>query len=273
LVKKGADQAASDMGVSASYLAPKSFSASEMSNLIDSAVATQPSGLVISIPDCTALSPAIHRAQLVGVSVISIYSGSTCANKLGLLNYIGQSDYDAGLAAGSKLTQAGASHVLCVSGDASNIYLADRCRGVKDAMLKAGGESDALVVDLSNPNNAQQTILARLTQDPSINGAITLDATSAGLAIAASQHLIRAQQFFLATFDLSPTIFKAIQQGNMLFAVDQQPYLQGYLSIVLLTLYKLNQDTVASPTIPTGPLFVTSANAAQIQQAETTNGH
>src|SRR6185437_1876668 len=192
LVKKGADQAASDMGVSASYLAPKSFSASEMSNLIDSAVATQPSGLVISIPDCTALSPAIHRAQLVGVSVISIYSGSTCANKLGLLNYIGQSDYDAGLAAGSKLTQAGASHVLCVSGDASNIYLADRCRGVKDAMLKAGGESDALVVDLSNPNNAQQTILARLTQDPSINGAITLDATSAGLAIAASQHLIRA---------------------------------------------------------------------------------
>lgn len=273
MVKKGAYQAGKDMGVAVTYAAPGSDSVAAMSELIDAAVAARSSGLVVSIADCNGLTPAIQRAQLVGIPVISISSGSECATKLGLLNYIGQTDYDAGLSAGAKLADAGATHVLCVNAHVGNPDLDDRCRGIKDAMVKAGGKSDTLALDLSNSNNAQQTILARLTQDPSLDGVITLDATSAALATAASQHLIRTQHFFLATFDLSPAVFQAIQQGNMLFAVDQQPYLQGYLPVVLLTLYQANDDVVASQTVSTGPLFVTSANVSQVKQADTENGH
>ncbi len=268
LVKRGADKAASDLGVTVTYQAPGSGGASALSQLIDDAVTTQPDGLVLSIPDCAGLTPAIQRAQLVSISVIAIASGSACASKLGLFSYIGQIDYQAGLQGGQQLARAGARHVLCVNQDTKNATMNDRCRGVSDALRKVGGRSDVLAIDLSDPISAQQKIQATLTADPSIAAVITLDSASAALAIAASQQIVRASQFSLATFDLSATVLQAIQQGNMLFAIDQQPYLQGYLSIVWLTLYKKNAATVANPIISTGPTFVTSANIVQIQQLE-----
>jgi simple sugar transport system substrate-binding protein len=59
-------------------------------------------------------------------------------------------------------------------------------------------------------------------------------------------------------------VLQAILDGNMLFAIDQQQYLQGYLPIVLLTLYSTNLNTVANPVIMTGPGFVTQENAQRV---------
>jgi simple sugar transport system substrate-binding protein len=141
-------------------------------------------------------------------------------------------------------------------------------RASPDALKKAGGKVDVLGVDLSNPGTGQQKLQSLLAQDPSINGVITLNAAGAAAAIPAAATLVRADQFFLATFDLSPAIVQSVEQGHMLFAVDQQPYLQGYLAIVLLSLYKSNLDTVSTAALSTGPIFVTSANVAQIKQLE-----
>ena len=68
----------------------------------------------------------------------------------------------------------------------------------------------------------------------------------------------------LATFDLSPDVLAAVRDGNMLFAIDQQQYIQGYLPIVYLTLYLENLNTPGNILIPTGPGFVTQENAAQV---------
>jgi simple sugar transport system substrate-binding protein len=73
-------------------------------------------------------------------------------------------------------------------------------------------------------------------------------------------------RILLATFDLSTPVLQAIQQGDILFAVDQQPYLQGYLPIVLLTLHKTNLSEITAPVVPTGPDFVTQDNVTQIEQ-------
>jgi simple sugar transport system substrate-binding protein len=266
VVKHGADQAAEDMGVTVTYQAPKPYSAAAMSSLIDAAVATNPDGLVVSIPDCDGLSPAIQRAQLIGIAVVSINAGSDCAAKLGVLGHVGQDDYQSGLAAGGKLADQGARHVLCLNEGVGNPELDNRCRGINDALTKANGQSEVMAIDLTNPEVAQQAIQARLTQGSAYDAIMTLSPDSAAVALAALKELGQSGRILLATFDLSTPVLQAIQQGDILFAVDQQPYLQGYLPIVLLTLHKTNLSEVAAPIIPTGPDFVTKDNVTQIEQ-------
>jgi simple sugar transport system substrate-binding protein len=203
---------------------------------------------------------------LIGIAVVSINAGSDCAAKLGLLGHVGQDDYQSGLAAGGKLADQGARHVLCLNEGVGNPELDNRCRGINDALTKANGQSEVMAIDLSNPEVAQQAIQAKLTQGSAYDAIMTLSPDSAAVALAALKELGQSGRILLATFDLSTPVLQAIQQGDILFAVDQQPYLQGYLPIVLLTLHKTNLSEVAAPIIPTGPDFVTKDNVTQIEQ-------
>jgi simple sugar transport system substrate-binding protein len=266
VVKNGVDQGAKDMGVQVTYEAPPTFDMVAMAHLIDSAVATHPDGLVVSIPDANALGPSIKAAVAAGIPVISINSGSDVAQSLGVLVHVGQTEYEAGLGGGQKLAAAGVKHVLCVNQEVGNVALDLRCKGVHDAITQAGGTEEVLAVDLKDPTGSQQRIQAKLQQDPSIDGIMTLGPTGAAPALAALTQTGKAGQIKLATFDLSSAVLQAIDSGQMLFAIDQQQYLQGYLPIVLLTLYKTNLNTIANQVLMTGPGFVTKANAAQVIQ-------
>ena len=265
--KQGIDRAAAAMRVTVSYESPGSFDASTMTHLIDSALATKPDGLVVAIPDCSRLTPAIKRAQLVGIPVISTLSASDCTtNRLELLNYIGQNEYQIGLESGQKLAAAGARHVLCINEEVGNPYLDNRCLGINDALTQVGGKSEVLAVD-SNVTEATLEIQAKLAQDHSINAIMTLDSTEASSALAAAQQVVSATPLIMATFGVSSDIFQAIQTGNMLFAIDQNPYERGYQSIVLLNRYKKHQNVVA--TTSTDPIFITMDNLQQVEGNQT----
>jgi simple sugar transport system substrate-binding protein len=265
VVKNGVDQAARDTGVTVEYQSPQKFDMVAMSQLIDAAVASKPDGLVVSIPDAAALSPSIKRAIDAGIPVISINSGSDAAQQLGVLTHVGQTEYEAGLGGGSRMAAAGARHALCVNQEVGNAALDARCQGFTDGLKQGGGTRvDVLAVDLSNPTDSQQRIQAALAADTSIDSVMTLGPTAAAPAMAALQSMGKTGQIKLATFDLSPEVLHAIQQGTMLFAVDQQQYEQGYLPIVLLKLYHDNLNTIANPVLMTGPGFVTSDNAARV---------
>ena len=266
VVKKGVDQAAHDMGVQAIYEAPPTFDMVAMSHLIDSAVAAHPDGLVVSIPDPNALGPSIKAAVAAGIPVISINSGSDVAKSLGVLVHIGQTEEQAGIGGGQKMGQAGVKHALCVNQEVGNAALTLRCKGFQEGLSQTGGTSKVIGVNLSNPTQTQQTIEAALQHDPSIDGILTLGPTGATPAIKALQDLNKLGQIKLATFDLSSDVLNAIKAGQMLFAIDQQQYEQGYLPIVFLTLYKTNLNTVANDIIQTGPGFVTSQNVSQVIQ-------
>jgi simple sugar transport system substrate-binding protein len=263
-VKQGVNRATAATGVTATYLALDTFNAAALSHLIDIAVATKPDGLVISIPDCTVLTPALKRAQLVGIPVISILSGNDCVSKLGLLSYINPTEYQIGLESGQKLVAAGARHVLCVNQELDNPDFSERCHGINDALIQAGRKSEVLAVDY-NTSLVVQKIYAKLAQDPSIDAVMTLDSTDATSAIAAVQQSGRLIQIKLATFDMSSEVSQAIQNGAMLFAIDQKPYARGYWSIVLLSQYKKHQSPVAIP--PTDPQFITIDNVQQVKQS------
>jgi simple sugar transport system substrate-binding protein len=266
VIKRGVEQGAKDMGGQAIYEAPPTFDMVAMSHLIDSAVAAHPDGLVVSVPDASALGPSIKAAIAAGIPVISINAGAEVAKSLGILVHVGQTEYQAGFAGGQKMGAAGVKHALCVNQQVGVATLEQRCRGFSDAMKQVGATVKEIGVNGGDPTQTQQTIEAALQHDPTVDGILVLGPLGSLPAIKALQDLNKAGQIKLATFDLSSDVLQAIKAGQMLFAIDQQPYLQGYLPIVLLTLYRTNLNTVANDVIMTGPSFVTSDNVAKVIQ-------
>jgi simple sugar transport system substrate-binding protein len=264
VVQNGVNQAAEDMGVQVEYQAPDTFDMVAMAQLIDAAVASQPDGMAISIPDADALGDSIQAGVDAGIPMVSLDSGSDVAAEMGMLTHVGQTEYEAGLGAGQRMGEAGVTTALCVNQEVGNVALDDRCRGFTDGLAESGGTVEVIEVDLNNPTEAQARIEAALSNNADIDGILTLGPTGAAPALEALRGTNQLGSIQLATFDLSPDVLEAIESGDMLFAIDSQQYLQGYLPIVLLTLHATNLNTIANPVLMTGPGFVTQENAAEV---------
>jgi simple sugar transport system substrate-binding protein len=264
VVKNGVDQAAADMRVTVEYQAPGTFDMVAMAQLIDAAVASAPDGLVVSIPDADALGPSITAAVEAGIPVISINSGSDVAEALGVLAHIGQTEYEAGFGGGRRMAAAGATTALCVNQEVGNAALDLRCQGFSDAMAEAGGTVEVLAVDLADPTGSAARVSAALAANPEIDSVLTLGPTGAAPVLQVLEEGGMLGQLLVATFDLSPEVLEAVRDGNMLFAIDQQQYTQGYLAVVYMTLFLENLNTPGNILVPTGPGFVTQDTAAQV---------
>jgi len=264
IVKKGVDDAARETGVAVSYRAPDTYDTARMSRMIDEAASAHLDGLVVSLPDVEALKPAIKRAERSGIPVVSINSGSDQFRKLGVLAHVGQPEYKAGIEAGKRLAAAGVRDALCVNQEVGNAGLDERCRGVTTALERVGGRTRVLGVDVQDATQARRRI-AQVVTAGDIDGIITLGPGGASPAMAALQASGAQRRVKLATFDLSPEVIEAVRDKKILFAVDQQPYLQGYLPIVMLAERSKHLLFPArGELIPTGPQFVTRANAARV---------
>ena len=170
--------------------------------------------------------------------MISINSGSDVYKSLGALTHIGQTEELAGIAGGENMGKAGVQNALCINQEQGNAALELRCKGFQEGLVKTGGKVTELVVDLKNPTDTQQKITSAFARTP-YDGVLALGPTGAAPALAALQAAGKLGQIKLGTFDLSADVLSAVAAGNMLFAIDQQQYLQGYLPIVILTLFKL----------------------------------
>ena len=264
VVKNGVDRAAEDMRVTVEYQAPQTFDMVAMSQLIDAAVATSPDGLVVSIPDADALGDSITAAIDAGIPVVSMNSGSDVAKELGILVHVGQTEYEAGFGGGERMAAAGGTNALCINQEVGNVALDLRCQGFADAMAASGGSVEVIAVDLADPIDAQSRIDAALTANADVDSILTLGPSGAAPALAALTDSGQLGSILLATFDLSPEVLAAVRDGDMLFAIDQQQYIQGYLPIVLLTLLNSNLNTIANDVLMTGPGFVTQSTAAAV---------
>jgi simple sugar transport system substrate-binding protein len=267
VVANGIKDAATDLGVRVEYQAPTSFDMVRMSQLIEAAAASRPAGMLVSVPDPDALRGAISKARAAGIPVISINSGADAWQQLQLLAHIGQTEYEAGRAGGEWLAKAGARKILCINHEVGNMALDERCRGLRAALQSAGGTTIVLGVNLADPDDAQQRIAGALQRDVALNGILTLGPAGATPTLAALRATNKLNKVKFGTFDLSGDVLQALQNNEMLFAIDQQPYLQGYLGVTLLVKY-LETGAVAGgqQVIRTGPGFVTRENAAQVGQ-------
>jgi simple sugar transport system substrate-binding protein len=265
VVANGADDAARELGVRVEYQAPTSFDMVRESQLIDAAVASRPSALAISVPDPDALGPSIRAAVAAGIPALSVNAGDAAWERLGFLGHIGQTEYESGRAAGERLAAGGAKRVLCVNHEVGNVSLDTRCLGLADGLTNGEATMHVLGVSLADPEDATQRIKGALARDTAVDGMLMLGPGGAAPALAALKETGRFGRIAVGTFDLTPEVLAAVRDGHLLFAIDQQPYLQGYLAIVLLTQYL---ETKAMPgggqIIRTGPSFVTKENAADV---------
>jgi len=263
VASNGVQAAADDMGVSVEYQAPGTFDMVEMSQIIDAAVASQPDGLVVTLPDADALGDSIRAAVDAGIPVISMNSGSDVFADLGVLVHVGQTEYEAGLIAGQKFADEGIGSAICINQEVGNVALDLRCQGFEDGL---GVDVEVIPVELADPTGAQETVAAAL-QANEVEGILTLGPTGAQPTLNALTDLGLIGSVKFATFDMSPEVLQSIVDGDMLFAIDQAQYMQGYLPIVLLTKYL---ETGALPlgsvdrVILTGPQIVTADVAADV---------
>jgi simple sugar transport system substrate-binding protein len=259
IVRTGVQAAARQMNAQVDYEAPDVYSLDRMIDLIDKAVASKPDGLVVSLPE-PGLAPAIRRAVKAGIPVISINSGSDVFRRLGVLVHVGQPEGRAGLASGRRLARAGVRHALCVNQQVGNQGLDQRCAGLARAMRRVHGTSRVLGVD--DQSTATPRRIAAAVVAGRIDGILATNATSALQAVDAVKRIDRTGRVDVAAFDLGPDVLNAVRRGQLLFAVDQQPYLQGYLPVVMLVNYaRYGILPAQGDVVPTGANFVTRANA------------
>ncbi len=259
-VRNGVNAAASQMKVSVSYKAPDAFSVTRMRELIDEAVDSKPDGLVVSIPD-PAIGPAVRRAVRSGIPVVSMNSGSDLWRQFGILAHVGQPEEPAGRGAGNRLAAAGVRNAICINQEVGNKALDIRCASFAKAMRRHGGRSKVLALNVENRNEAAPKLAAAIEKRKA-DGVLALNSGGAQAALDAKKLGGRATKVKIASFDLQPEVLEAIKDGRILFAVDQQAYLQGYMPIVMLTqearygLFPSRGEVVA-----TGPNFVTRETA------------
>jgi simple sugar transport system substrate-binding protein len=261
IVKNGIMKAGKDQNVHVEYRAPETFDMVAMGQLIEAAANQQPDGLVVSDPDPDALGPSIKKAVAAGIPVISMNSGINAAAKLGIALHVGQDELPAGRIVGAKLKDLGVKHVLCVNQEVGNSALDQRCQGVTEGL--AGGKVTVLPTS-SDPTEVQSKIRAALGSDSSIDCVLGLSAPIGGEpAVAAVEGLGLGGKVKVASYDLSAGFLKAVADGKALFAIDQQPYLQGYLPVTFLAQHAEN-GTMPDGNVATGPSFVTKDDAKQV---------
>jgi simple sugar transport system substrate-binding protein len=259
IVRTGVDAAERQMGVQVDYDAPDVYSLERMIGLINAAVTSKPDGLVVSIPDADALGDSIRAAVAAGIPVISMDSGLEVSKELGALLHMGIDEYPSGFAAGEKMKALGKTSGACVNMEVGNVALDLRCQGFADAL---GGNSQVIATS-NDPTEIRAGVSGYLMQHPEVDAVLTAGSTAFDPTLAAIEEAGLSEQIALGSFDLSPTMLQAIDEGRALFGIDAQQYLTGYYPVIFLTIYH-RYGMVPVNDVLTGPLFVTKDTAKQV---------
>jgi simple sugar transport system substrate-binding protein len=255
VVKNGVTAGQAAMGSNVEYHAPETFDMVQMARLIDAAVAANPDAIVVSIPDTTALKDSIMSAKAAGIPVGVIDTGIDQVPDWGLDLWVGGgSEYNNGVRAGEVMGQAGVKSAVCVNQEVGNVSLDDRCNGFKDGLAKTGGKIEVVAVTM-DPTESAGRVEAFITAHPDTDGVLALGPSVADPILQRLKETGLIANIKMGTFDLSPVALEAVDAGEMLFAIDSQQYLMGYLPVVFFTM-KAMYGTLPTANVMTGPAFI-----------------
>ena len=263
-IKNGIALAGEQMGVEVEYRNPPTGDLADMARIIEQAAASGPHGIITTLSDYDVLSGPIQAAVDSGVDVIIMNSGTPDqARSVGALMYVGQPEYDAGYAAGLRAKGDGVGSFLCVNHYISSPSSTERCQGF----------ADGLGVDLGNqmidsgqdPSEIKNRVLAYLSANPNTDAVLTLGPTSADPTLLALEENGLAGDIYFGTFDLGEEIVKGIKAGVINWGIDQQPFLQAYLPVVVLTNYH-RYGVLPGNNINSGPGFVTADGLEKVEE-------
>ncbi|CAB3753737.1 sugar ABC transporter substrate-binding protein [Paraburkholderia humisilvae] len=241
-IKNAIKQADEDFNVETDYRNPPNGDIADMSRLIEQAAARNYDGVITTIADYDVLKSSIGKVTAKKIPLVTINSGTEeQSQKLGAIMHVGQPEYVAGKAAGEKAKAAGVKSFLCVNHIATNAVSFDRCRGFAEAI---GVDYKTSTIDSGqDPTEIQSKVSAYLRNHPNTGAILTLGPVPAAATLKAVQQMGLAGKIYFCTFDFSDDIAKAIQAGTIQFAIDQQPYLQGYIPVAVLAIAKKEHTT------------------------------
>lgn len=264
-IKNAVNVAGDQMDVEVEYRNPPTGDLADMARIVQQASASNPDGIIVTIADYDVLSGPVSDAVAKGIPVITINSGTEeQSKKLGAMMHIGQPEYTAGKLAGERAKkESDASSFVCVNHYITNPASVERCQGFADGLGVELG--DQMIDSGMDPSEVKSKVMAYLNAHPDTGAILTLGPNSAEPTLAALDEMGEAGQVYFGTFDLSPAIAEAIKAGTIDFAIDQQPYLQGYLPVVLLTNYA-RYGVMPSNSINSGPGFITPDNIELVEK-------
>lgn len=260
IVQSGAKQAAVKDNIN--FLYSHDDEAQQQAQLVDAAVDKKVDGIIVTLAKPDAMKAAVARAEKAGIPVITVNSGSAESKAFGALTHVGQDETVAGEAVGDELSKRGRKKALCVLHEQGNVGHEQRCAGVAKTFT---GTVENLYVNGTNMPDVQSAIEAKLQADKSVDAVVTLGAPYADTAVKARTDA--GSKAEIDTFDLNAKVAAELKAGTLGFAVDQQPYLQGYQAVDLLWLYKYNGDVLGGGRpVLTGPQIVTRDQAAALEE-------
>jgi simple sugar transport system substrate-binding protein len=254
LIRKGAQAAADKDNIELRY--SNDPEAPAQANLVQSAIDSKVDGIALTLAKPDAMAPAVKTALDAGIPVVAFNSGFDNFKAMGVQEYFGQDEKLAGVAAGEKLNTDGAKKIICVIQEQGQVALESRCAGVKQGFK---GDMEILNVNSKDMPSVEATITAKLQQDPTVDHVVALGAPIALTAVQSVGNANSAAK--IVTFDTNAALVDSIKSGKVQWAVDQQPFLQGYLAIDSLWLFKNNKNLIGGgqPTL-TGPSFIDQGN-------------
>jgi len=263
-IKNGIALAGKQMNVKVEYRNPPTGDLADMARIIEQAAASKPNGIITTLADYDVLSGPIRNAVDQGINVIIMNSGTPeQAAELGALMYVGQPEYDAGLAAGQRAKRDGVGSFLCVNHYITNPSSTERCQGFADGL---GVPLGSQAIDSGqDPSEIKNKVLAYLSANPKTDAILTLGPTSADPTIAALKENGMAGDIYFGTFDLGTEIVKGIKSGIINWGIDQQPFLQAYLPVIILTNYD-RYGVLPGNNINSGPGFVTKDGLTLVEK-------
>lgn len=263
ILRKGAAQGAETNNVELRYSSDPQ--PDKQATLVQNAIDSKVDAIALDLDNPEALLEVSKKAVAAGIPVVAFNSGYDDWKRADALMYIGQDEVIAGTAAGERLKQAGASKVLCVVHEQGVPALDKRCNGVEAGF---GGRTERVYLSGFDMSSARSTVEAKLAQDPAIDAIITLNASYAMTALPVAE--ATGRDITVATFDTNPELMTAIKDGKVAFAVDQQPWLQGYQAVDTLANYLNNRSILGGgQPILTGPSFIDDTNVEQISSYAT----
>jgi simple sugar transport system substrate-binding protein len=260
----GSADASELLGVSATWTGSRSSDAAEMATAMKRVIDARVDGIALSIVDPTAFDGLTALALARGIPVIAYNADGGKANRR--LAYIGQDNYQSGLELGSRIVSLVASgDVFLFIATPNQQNIQPRVDGALDAIRDSGAPIQAHVVASGVDVGAERKVIEATYQaHKRARGLFAVDAGSTqGVAEVMRLHGLHARGVRGGGYDLLPITLRAIHDRHLDFTIDQQPYLQGFLPVFQLFLYRYSGGLMAPADTNTGLNFVTRQTAAR----------
>jgi simple sugar transport system substrate-binding protein len=258
-IRKGAEEASAKDNVE--FLYGSDPEGGRQAQLVQQYIDQGVDGIAVTLAKPDALRDVLGKAEEAGIPVVSLNAGEGEFEDLGAFAHFGSDERLAGETAGERLKEEGLQHPICVIQEQGHVGLEARCAGVKEVLP----ETEILYVQGTDMTQVSSTATAKLQTSAEADAIIGLGAPITMTLLEAKESA--GSDVTVASFDMNGDLAQAIVDGDVLFTIDQQPWLQGYLSVDSLWQNHRGAFKIGGgqPTL-TGPAVVDSTNAEQVLQ-------